>query len=118
VQVERFLEEQDPLEEDDEAEQVSAAEELEVAVPKKKGGGFSRPCALSEPLQALLGEETMARSEVRPSPTVRVYSACRRRRRQDRCDCYVAGGEANLGLHQSKQLAGRMCIRSLSTIRS
>jgi hypothetical protein len=64
-QVERFLDEQEPLEEEDEAEQASAEEDVEVAAPKKKGGGgFSRPCALSQPLQAFLGEEMLARSEV------------------------------------------------------
>ena len=64
-QVERFLDEQEPLEEEDEAEQASAEEDVEVAAPEKRGGGgFSRPCALSQPLQAFLGEETLARSEV------------------------------------------------------
>jgi hypothetical protein len=67
--VERFLEEQEPVEEDDEDEQVPADEESEVAAPKRKGGGgFSCPCALSQPLQAFLGEEMLARSEVGPSP--------------------------------------------------
>lgn len=99
-QVERFLDEQEPLEEEDEAEQASAEEDVEVAAPKKKGGGgFSRPCALSQPLQEFLGEETLARSEVgavchHPSLVLNcVWSSY-----AGSWIC-VAGSEADLGVH-------------------
>lgn len=64
--MERFLTEQEPVKEDEDDEALSegAEEEAAEAAPKRGGGAFGRACALSEPMQAFLGEETMARNQV------------------------------------------------------
>lgn len=58
-QVERFLAEQEPLEEDSEGD----LEDEAAAAPSRGGGGFG-VCTLSPALQAFLGEESLSRSQV------------------------------------------------------
>lgn len=61
AEVERFLAEQEPLEEDSEGELQDEA----AAAPRRGGGGgFGGACTLSPALQAFLGEEFMSRSQV------------------------------------------------------
>ncbi|XP_076949100.1 uncharacterized protein LOC143621624 isoform X2 [Bidens hawaiensis] len=51
-------------ESDAEEEKVNSKSNKTAANGKKRGGGFSKPCALSPPLQKFTGEPEMARTEV------------------------------------------------------
>ena len=59
AQVERFLEEQEPIEEDDDG---FASDGVDQAAPKQTGSGFGS--TLSEPMAAFLGETSLPRTQV------------------------------------------------------